>query len=388
MSTKLTIYGSIQEEEIVPSIIKEEFNEKKYNVTENASYFYIKWRKYFKSCELKVSIKPLTEKAMNDLQQDFACRPMDNKELQLQILTQISYLNVAIHIEMKEDLNKELTQHFLRILHRIKGIAYLANGDLLDCNGDVIVYRNGTSGNAHFVVHAAKKFVRSESPHSNEGQQRKERSLSILTENHIPYIEHLPQLPPEAEITFRTKEEIAQRAVALLMIIQFACDVANHNNIEESREFMKQLLRKYNVEHAVTQREWDFLHSHNEGIETEAIQLIWQYEAYWVLIWALGFVEELSFPSDICNCDFAIKTVSNCTSFEEFYEKAVLRESAEILNEADLIYRYHWACVNARVNNSSEPGNLNESVVVERHRALNWLISYQQADWDHVRTDT
>jgi hypothetical protein len=31
---------------------------------------------------------------------------------------------------------------------------------------------------------------------------------------------------------------------------------------------------------------------------------------------------------------------------------------------------------------------LNCELVVERHRALNWLIGYQQQAWDDVRPDT
>jgi hypothetical protein len=57
------------------------------------------------------------------------------------------------------------------------------------------------------------------------------------------------------------------------------------------------------------------------------------------------------------------------------------------LDEADLIYRYDWACVEARLKQRPTPANLNASVVLERHAALNWLIQYD-ADWDEPDVNT
>ncbi|MGE5701315.1 MAG: DUF4272 domain-containing protein [Clostridia bacterium] len=42
----------------------------------------------------------------------------------------------------------------------------------------------------------------------------------------------------------------------------------------------------------------------------------------------------------------------------------------------------------ARVNNRQTDEGLNDEIVLERHRALNWVICYMDADWDDVRTDT
>jgi hypothetical protein len=60
----------------------------------------------------------------------------------------------------------------------------------------------------------------------------------------------------------------------------------------------------------------------------------------------------------------------------------------EILDQADLILRLDWACVNARVKKEPAPGNLDKGVVFERHHSLNWLINYMNQDWDNVSTDT
>ncbi len=48
----------------------------------------------------------------------------------------------------------------------------------------------------------------------------------------------------------------------------------------------------------------------------------------------------------------------------------------------------HWACVNARVKGEAVSGNLNSSIVYERHYALNWLTNYGGQEWDEVETNT
>lgn len=67
-----------------------------------------------------------------------------------------------------------------------------------------------------------------------------------------------------------------------------------------------------------------------------------------------------------------------------------LRSIDEILDEADLIYRYHWACVDARIHRKNVPADLDSGVVFERHWGLNWLIGKGTDDgnWDCVSTNT
>jgi len=52
----------------------------------------------------------------------------------------------------------------------------------------------------------------------------------------------------------------------------------------------------------------------------------------------------------------------------------------------------HESCGNSRfIDIDHERAALpkaNEEIIVERHRALNWLIRYMNQDWDDVTTDT
>ena len=80
--------------------------------------------------------------------------------------------------------------------------------------------------------------------------------------------------------------------------------------------------------------------------------------------------------------------VLNAALMERHPEKNGLRSANDILNMSDLIYRYHWAIRQAKLDGAPEPAGLSGSVVSERHHALNWLTYYFDADWDDVSTDT
>lgn len=119
----------------------------------------------------------------------------------------------------------------------------------------------------------------------------------------------------------------------------------------------------------------------------DRIQFTWRHEAAWTLLWALGFVVQLGKPAQICDVEFAASTMAERTT-SQFIEDSELRPINDILDQADLIYRYHWAVRNARIKGQQVPAGLDPGVTQERHYALNWLIGYNEQPWDHVTTDT
>jgi len=86
-----------------------------------------------------------------------------------------------------------------------------------------------------------------------------------------------------------------------------------------------------------------------------------------------------------------------------FIEAAQMRSKREILDAQDLIMRLHWAIRDAWLNHSLIRSDLDWAagqpdvtvtqtaavgVIEQRHKALNWLIRFQNADWDNVDTPT
>jgi len=116
-------------------------------------------------------------------------------------------------------------------------------------------------------------------------------------------------------------------------------------------------------------------------------QFSWRGECVWVLLWSLGYVDELDRPEKECDAE-KIADLFEKHPKDAFLKDAKLRPLGEILDQADLIYRYHWAVVDSRVKGNEAPAKLNADVVAERHYVLNWLIGYLDQEWDAVSTDT
>ncbi len=221
---------------------------------------------------------------------------------------------------------------------------------------------------------------------SQTPEARKQASIARLEAAGIPYIEHLPCIESASEVRVRSAEEIARRAIACLIAIQAACDRQAGQYTPDTARWCQDLLEQYGI-HGLTRNEVRILS--NEGGEQDVVNMVWKYEAYWVLLWALGEGQELDFPDHAIDCDFAIQAVAQHQDFATFMAQTKLRDIASILDEADLIYRYHWACVDARLKQAPMPAGLNPSVVMERHAALNWIIDNDgQDDWDNPDVST
>ncbi len=244
-----------------------------------------------------------------------------------------------------------------------------------------------SNGDKNAVVDNFVSNTNSETNYS-DAEKRKQRSIEILKKQNIPYFGGLPFIEPKEECLIRSAEEIAKRAITTLITIQMAYDISNGTeNLEEIKGFFTGILKSFDLLDELTENEKKIFTL--DVTEQEVVNMMWKYEAYWTLIWALGLVEKLEFPSGICDCEYAVSVVSSHKNFDDFMKTVKLREIDEILDETDLIYRYDWACVNARLKGEMPPANMDSSVVVERHRGLNWLVgAYGSEDWDNVQANT
>ncbi len=117
------------------------------------------------------------------------------------------------------------------------------------------------------------------------------------------------------------------------------------------------------------------------------IDSTWRVEALWALLWSLGLVDDMPYPTDTCEMETLHAVMAESKYVEQFLGSLSLRSKSEILDEVDKIYRIHWAVVDARLNGKNPPDNLNPSVVYERHYVLSWLVWYAD-EWDDITTDT
>jgi hypothetical protein len=189
---------------------------------------------------------------------------------------------------------------------------------------------------------------------------------------------HLPLVGTEGESVRRSCEQVVQRAVALFIVAAKA-DTGDLQLVER-------LIQQADAASYFTPTENAFL-SKEEISEGDRIAFSWRYEALNVLLWALSLVPSLGRPDGQCDAGALISLMFELGP-DGLQEDAQLCPQSELLSAADLIYRYHWAVVDARLKDQEPPAGLEGAVVYERHYALNWLIGCSGPDWDDISTDT
>jgi len=310
-----------------------------------------------------------------------------NASLQEKVLIKCSTLNMVVGIETEEDISEEFFNELLHLANELDAVIFWGGGSLLNAQGQLLLDVNGESEVEDYQVTAHTSFLDDVRPPSESAMQRKERSEQLLTEQGIPFNVHLPARAGDEHTTIRNVEQVAERAVALCIAALKGECLGAGESAEDTAALVQEVIDKYDAASFFSPVERRFVEQHGAEHQ-EVISFSWGYEAYHVMLWALGYVKELGAPVNLCNVGQDVEYLQQCDDVEAFVAGAQLRSKSEILDAADLIYRYNWVCVDSRVNERTPPGGLNGGVAYERHRALNWLICYLDQDWDDVRTDT
>ena len=208
-------------------------------------------------------------------------------------------------------------------------------------------------------------------------QQRKDQTEIILKENNIPINQYLPLIEEENEAVIRTAADIAKR---ILILAYLYTTIHNDDDKQDIIAYLK------------TEKLWGHVSRIEQALftkatlsEKEARNLSWRVECIKVLLWSINKIDDLGLPIDEASEIFNL-IPGYMESSEEFINGAVIRDTTEILDASDLIYRIHWAVKQARIDNTEIP-NINPDVVQEWHQAINWITFYED-NWDDITTDT
>ena len=271
----------------------------------------------------------------------------------------------------------------------LQGVLTWGMDALVDPAGKIILSKDGKSDLEYYMpseVPVPADWAKDAPP---EAVERRNKSMALLRDRHIYVTPWLPLLWERAEEPGRTVEEVCGRAAALLIVSLYSeCRVGEHLSYEKAREFVAPIIESYGAEKFFSPDEKAYLDDPDSTEQTQ-IQYAWQYENLWVMEWALGLTDDLFWPTRICDVPGTVRLLKDCQTMEDLLAAAKLRPRKELLDQADLIYRLHWACVDARVMNMPAPQGLEEGVVMERHRALFWLAGCDEmCPWDEVDLST
>ncbi|KAJ3198549.1 hypothetical protein HK101_000064 [Irineochytrium annulatum] len=248
---------------------------------------------------------------------------------------------MVIGIETEEDISEEFFGELLRLADALDAVIFWGGGSLLNAHGQLLLDVNGESEVEDYTVTAHTSFLDDVGTQTESAIQRKARSEQRLTEQGIPYNANLPARAGEEHITIRSKEEVARRAVALCLAALKGECLGAGESADDTAALVQEVIDKYEADSFFSPLEKKFIDQHGAE-QQEIIAFSWGYEAYHVMLWALGYVEELGAPTELCNVGKDVGYLQQKDSFADFLSNASLRNKSEILDEADLIYRYNW----------------------------------------------
>jgi len=247
----------------------------------------------------------------------------------------------------------------------------------MDSSFRLLMDLDGNTGDGKLDVKIASKYYDDPTPPTWLQQDRKARTEAFLRQRGIPINPRLPMTEDSSTSLLRDKQTIIERVYCLTIL------AARGEGVPLER--LDTLIQRYAID-GFTEEEKKLYAKPDPSDEDKAI-MTWRYESLNVLQWALGFVDTLVYPSEICDVPALVGNVIE-RSRADLEQNAVVRDEEVILDELDKIYRMHWACVEARMQQQPPAGDLNSSIVYERHYALNWLTTYLDQEWDYVSTDT
>lgn len=250
-------------------------------------------------------------------------------------------------------------------------ILFMADGSVLDPQGRALLKPAAADGDPQAAL-----------PYPPPAWQRKARTDAILAQRQVTVPADLPPVVSEPELRLRAPEEVLRRMLALFVVAIRAESLTGERPIA-----VADLQQRFPPAFAgLTERERDFL-AKDAPTAQEITAFLWRYEAILVLQWALGLQESLPFPDAICDVAAISSTVIERAT-EGLRQQPVVRSATEVLDALDLHYRLHWATRQALLKKTAVPASLNDSVLQERHHALNWLVRFEDRDWDDVDTPT
>ncbi len=203
---------------------------------------------------------------------------------------------------------------------------------------------------------------------------RKEKSKTVLEQYEIPFYD-IAEAIDEKNAFLRSPHDIAKRVIACLMTLQIAGDMYYGNDVRKSKEYFWKLLKEFDAVNYLTENEERFVYEAPN--REEALDMMWQYEACQVLLWALGLTADLDFPDQLCESKKILGVVLSFENFNELMKKVKPLPLSIILDETDIVCRMDYACIKAKANRKELPGGISLEVLHERKRALFWLIHGQ-----------
>lgn len=317
--------------------------------------------------------------------------PVKNEEVKRAAIIQIQHFRYIASVTLFFNDNNNRTNDLHARLFKTAGLAgaFILTGDpmkLTDEKGRTLIAEDGSTDFEEYFPKADKDLF----PKIEEDQcdkDRRERSLAVLRELGLPFIEKKAVSIAEKNCNMVSKEDLIHRLACVFTASACAdtCTYSPEDAPTDVVNFRDLFEEKFNISQYVSQYEKRYIADPLGHAKYHNIH-IWRYECCSIMLWALGLVD-IDLPTECCEPVDICKLMFN-TDFDDLCAKANMRSKEEILDRLDLVYRLNWACVEAQVKHQ-KMDVVNPSVVYFWHYALNWMAGVDgNRNWDTIQPNT
>ncbi|MBO5747031.1 MAG: DUF4272 domain-containing protein [Clostridia bacterium] len=206
--------------------------------------------------------------------------------------------------------------------------------------------------------------------------QRKKQSLKLIAREGITFDKSLPCLFEDSKVQLKSIDDISKMALMSGIIAQLGF-IAKANvdsaSANKARATVIEKIKIFGIEDCIGAKEKRIIEGNCS--EQDIIDANWYFESAWALCWCLGLVDDIKNGGVVCEASKVIAMANRCRNLEEFKSECCLRSKEDILNMHDLYYRYYWAVDKNWNDKVFKTGSLNSSIVIERRKALEWVLS-------------
>jgi hypothetical protein len=208
-------------------------------------------------------------------------------------------------------------------------------------------------------------------------QQVKADSERIILEAGGRICEWIPFLDVR---TPRTLDAIVGRALVLNAMLQIA--------FKAPTNIIKDWLDNNGVSAHLSANERTLLEKDNDELTAqETTDLYWYIEALWALLWVGNLIEDLAFDQPIQDYMASLcPALQHNEDGSKFANNMRIRSHDELFRMLDLYFRLHWWTRDGQLN-GYETGDVRLDIIMERRKALEWVLD-DSCDWDNVELST
>jgi Domain of unknown function (DUF4272) len=152
---------------------------------------------------------------------------------------------------------------------------------------------------------------------TKDQQDRRALSEKICVANSVPIYKNPNSLfvEPEEKVTIRTKDEVVDRAIALCYL------GLKSEGLEQNQ--LDKMDKDFGIMAKLSSNEKEYATA-KQPTEQQKTDANWRYESLHVMLWALGYIDKLNYPNQMCDVANDVKIIYELKE-QGFRQKAKLR---------------------------------------------------------------